>query len=190
LVNLAGSVVSTTIQVGARIAATARFKELAGAIAGARGGLLGFVKGAALLTGQAAILGAALRVLRSPLTQIAAVLETGLATAQWVSFQRGARRAEVQLRTLGMTSSEARNRIRELQDSLGVFAARDLFNAGDSLIKVSKLSLAWQETLFDLRPAVESIGVDFADWIGLVSEAITTNKISDIERMQLWRVRS
>jgi len=183
LVSLAGAVVKTTIQVGARIAAIGRFRQLSAAIGAADARLGGFGKTSLLAAGHMSLLGVVLDVARHPLAQIAALLETGVASAQWVSFTRGARAATAQLRGMGLSADDAQKRIREVQTQLGLFASRDMFAATQSFNSFNKLSAEWRAEILRLEPAIKAMGLDFEVISGLMAEVITEGKIEDVKRL-------
>ena len=166
-----GSVASSTIQVGARIAAIARFKELARTLATSENSLIKFGRSTLITSGILTLLGAAVNFLTSPLATLSALVGIGAAGIKWQQFIRGAQIATAQLKAMGLTAEEAQERIARLRNEVGLARATSILGQG-GMGRMGHISEADEQVLLDMSKRVEALGLDPAEFVQKGSAAV------------------
>lgn len=173
--GLGRGVIGSTILIGARLQAIERFKELS-TVLGSTGGAFTRFGGSVLQTaGTLSLLGGAVRLLMNPITGLVALLEVGLATRNWLLYERAARRAQIQLQITGTDAAMAEQRLSNLQTTLGTTASRELFNAMTGFREFGDIGMEWIEIIGEMGKELEVLGFDHERIMDLMIKAAGGN---------------
>ena len=164
------SVVRGLISIGARMRAIGRFQALSAAVLLSQNRLVSFGRGAVFASLQFSALSFALKLLVNPVSGLLALLQLGLSTRSWLTFERSARRARMQLRLMGLDMSETTNRVHELRTQLGNMAAREFFNNEKAIYQLSRLGSGLRETLLGVANDLRITGGDWEGFRDIMGE--------------------
>ena len=155
-----GGAVSTTIQVGAKLQAVEKFKQLAYTLASSQNAVIKFGRSLLVSTGILTLATQALKLLTSPLAQIGALVGTGAASIQWQRFVRASAMATNGLRAMGLTADQARNSVARLRTEFGLVVSTGIMEIGGAGL-AQHLDDSTRDSLTDLtKMARRRMGAD------------------------------
>ena len=175
----ANDTIRSTISIGARFRAIDRFKALAGAVLFSNNALLRFGRSLAITTAGFTVVEMGLKLLFNRFTAIFALVQAGLATRQWIIYERAARNVQFQLRLTGLEASVAADRLNDVKTIMGSTAAAKFYKAyEEDAMALANIGGAADQVL-ELMKEMDDKNIDNWLEIGHVFAQLLEGKISE-----------
>ena len=121
---------NVSMQVGAKLSAIDRFKELSATMATSQNAFISFTRSTLVTSGVLTVMTSVARLLMHPISQIAALVGGGAVGIQWAQFTKATQIASNSLRAMGLTAEQARESIARLRGEMGLVASSEILNQG------------------------------------------------------------
>lgn len=117
--------------VTARLRAIEQFQRLSRILLTSNNAFIKFGRSTLIAAGAMEVLRRSIGLLLHPVTGLIGLLELGLATRNWLIFERSIRTARLQISLMGLETSRANQRLQDMRTILGSAAAGEIFRAAD-----------------------------------------------------------